>query len=195
MMSSNFSSESEQYDGTEIVTIRDDDGRCLDCYVENEVDYEGKNYVLLMPIDLTIMILTDDVLDEEEDSDIETVIVEDDDEIDAIFDDAKAVLAELNLSLKRSGFLLTASGELPPLEDDNLVSLELDEDNGQIVGEELQFLAIFYSFEQKYSIFTPTTPIMFLGERKSSGKIIIFEPENEKQQAILEELLFESDED
>lgn len=193
-MSSNFSSESEQYDGTEIVTIRDDDGRCLDCYVENEVDYEGKNYVLLMPIDLTIMILTDDVLDEEEDSDIETVIVEDDDEIDAIFDDAKAVLAELNLSLKRSGFLLTASGELPPLEDDNLVSLELDEDNGQIIGEELQFLAIFYSCEQKYNIFTPTTPIMFLGERKSSGKIIIFEPENEQQQDILEELLFESDE-
>lgn len=193
-MSSNFSSESEQYDGTEIVTIRDEDGRCLDCYVENEVDYEGKNYVLLMPIDLTIMILTDDVLDEEEDSDIETVIVEDDDEIDAIFDDAKAVLAELNLSLKRSGFLLTASGELPPLEDDNLVSLELDEENGQIIGEELQFLAIFYSCEQKYNIFTPTTPIMFLGERKSSGKIIIFEPENEQQQDILEELLFESDE-
>lgn len=195
MSSSQFSSESGQYDDTEIVTIYDEEGRSLCCYVENEIEYDGKAYVLLMPIDLAIVILTEEINDDEDEEYGETVIVEDNDELEAIFDDAKAVLGELNLYLKRTGFILTASGELPPLEENNIISLEIEEHASEIEPEELQFLASFYSLEQKYNICTPLTPILFVGERKNLGKIEVFQAEDEELGFILEELIFDEDYD
>ena len=56
-MSSQPSFESGSYDDTEIVTIYDDEGRSLDCYIENEIEYTNIIYVLLMPVDLAIIIL------------------------------------------------------------------------------------------------------------------------------------------
>lgn len=194
MSSSQFSSESGLYDDNEIVTVYDEEGRSLDCYVENEIEYDGKNYVLLMPIDLAIVILTEEVNTDDEEY-AETIMVEDSDEIEAIFDDAKAVLGELNLFLKRTGFILSASGELPPLEENNIISLEIEEHISEIEPEELQFLASFYSLEQKYNICTPLTPILFVGERKKLGKIEVFQAEEEELSWILEELLFEEYED
>ncbi|MBL1210908.1 DUF3727 domain-containing protein [Geminocystis sp. GBBB08] len=194
MSSSQFSSESGPYDDSEIVTIYDEEGRSLDCYVENEIEYDGKNYVLLMPTDLAIVILTEETNTEDEEYP-ETIMVEDSDEIEAIFDDAKAVLGELNLYLKRTGFILSASGELPPLEENNIISLEIEEHISEIEPEELQFLASFYCLEQKYNICTPLTPILFVGERKKLGKIEVFQAEEEELSWILEELLFEEYED
>lgn len=192
MSSSQFSSEGGQYDDTEIVTIYDEEGRSLSCYVENEIEYDGKAYVLLMPIDLAIVILTEETNDDDEEYG-ETVMVEDSDEIEAIFDDAKAVLGELNLYLKRTGFILSASGELPPLEENNIISLEIEEHPSEIEPEELQFLASFYSYEQKYNICTPLSPILFVGERKKSGKIEVSQSDEDEISYILEELLFDED--
>lgn len=195
MSSSRFSSESGQYDDTEIVTIFDDEGRSLDCYIENEIEYDGRIYVLLMPIDLAIVILTEEI-DSDDEQYSETIMVEESQEIDAIFDDAKAVLGELNLYLKRTGFILTASGELPPLEENNIISLEIEEHTSEIEPEELQFLASFYSQEQKYNICTPLSPILFIGEKNSFGKINIVQSQEEEEISwILEELLFEDYED
>jgi hypothetical protein len=193
MSSSQFSSESGQYDDTEIVTIYDEEGRPLDCYVENEIDYQGKTYVLLMPIDLTIVILTEETSGD--DDYVETLMVEDSLAIDALFDDAKAVLGELNLFLKRTGFILTASGELPPLEENNIIALELEEDNLEIEAEELQFLASFYYLEQKYNICTPLTPLMLVGERNSLGDVKVIHADEEDINWILEDLMFEDYDD
>jgi hypothetical protein len=190
MSSSQFSPESGQFDDTDIVTIYDDEGRSLECYIENAIEYNGKTYVLLMPLDLTIVILTEEI-DEEDSEYCETVMVEDPSEIEEIFDDAKAVLGELNLYLKRSGFTLTATGELPPLEEDNIITLELDDDNQEIDPEELQFLASFYHKKEKYNICTPLTPLLFVAERNRFGELEIITGENEDLQWILEELLFE----
>jgi len=192
MSPSQFSSESGQYEDKEIVTIYDDEGQSLECYVENEIKYQGKNYLLLMPIDFAIVILTDDIIDED-DEDTETIIVEDADEIDAIFDDARAVLGELNLYLKRTGITLTASGELPPEEENNIIRLELDEEDSDLEVEELQFLASFYSFEQKYDICTPLAPILFIGEKKPLGKVELFSPDETELQNIIGELLLPFD--
>jgi hypothetical protein len=194
MSSSQFSPESGQYDESEIITLYDEEKRPLDCYIENAIEYNRKTYLLLMPIDLTIVILTDEI--DEDDSDYsETIMLENSDEIDEIFDDAKAVLGELNLYLKRSGFTLTATGELPPLEEDNIISLELDEDNEEIEPEELQFLASFFHLEQKYNICTPLTPILFVAERKPSSKIEMLKGDDDDLQSILEELLFDEYDD
>lgn len=194
MSSSGFTSESGQYDDVEIVTIVDHEGRSLDCYIENEIEYDGRIYVLLMPVDLAIVILTEEI-DSNDGQYSETVMVEDGEEVDDIFDDAKAVLGELNLSLKRSGFILTARGELPPLEENNIISLEIEEHTSEIEPEELQFLASFYSLDQKYNICTPLSPILFIGEKVSGGKIRIMQGEDEDVNWILEELLFEDYDD
>lgn len=194
MSSSGFTPESGQYDDTEIVTIYDDEGRSLDCYVENEIEYDGKIYVLLMPVDLAIVILTEEI-DSDDGEYGETVMVEDGEEIDEIFDDAKAVLGELNLYLKRTGFILTARGELPPLEENNIISLEIEEHTSEIEPEELQFLASFYSLEQKYNICTPLSPILFIGQKVGKNKITIFQSQEEDINWILEELLFDDYED
>ena len=189
MSSSQFSSESGQYDDTEIVTVYDEEGRSLDCYVENEIEYQGKTYVLLMPIDLTIVILTEET--NGYDDYVETLMVEDNLEIEALFGDAKAVLGELNLFLKRTGFILTASGELPPLEENNIIALELEENSHEIESEELQFLASFYYLEQKYNICTPLTPLLLVGERNSFGEVNIIHADEQDINWILEELIFE----
>ncbi len=190
-MSSPPFSQSGQYDDTEIITLYDEEKRPLECYIENAIEYNHKIYLLLMPIDLAIVILTEDS-DDPESEYSETTLVEDSDEIDGIFDDAKAVLAELNLSLKRTGFTLTATGELPPLEEDNILSLDLDEDNNSdIEAEELQYLASFYHLNQKYNICTPLSPILFVAQRTNSGKINMVKGEDRHLQSILEELLFE----
>lgn len=189
MSSSQFSSESGQYDDTEIVTVYDEEGRSLDCYVENEIEYQGKTYVLLMPIDLTIVILTEET--GSYDDYVETLMVEDDHAIEALFGDAKAVLGELNLFLKRTGFILTASGELPPLEENNIIALELEENSHEIESEELQFLASFYYLKQRYNICTPLTPLLLMGERNSFGDVNIIHADEQDINWILEELMFE----
>ena len=194
-MSSQFYSESGSYDDTEIVTIYDEEGRSLDCYIENELEYTNKVYTLLMPIDLAIVILKEQNHEHQDIKDGETIIVEDTQEIQNIFSDAKAVLGELNLYLKHTGFMLTASGELPPLEEDNIISLELEENTSDIEADELQFLASFYSSQQKYNLCTPLSPILFIGERDQKGKIDIFQEDDERFALVLEELLFDDYDD
>ncbi|CCQ65612.1 hypothetical protein CWATWH0402_4304 [Crocosphaera watsonii WH 0402] len=99
------------------VTLSDEKGSTLDCYIENAVEGNDGTYLLLMPVDVPVVILSWD--GEEEDSSdgyeiSNAVLLEDPTEIEEIFADAKAVLAELDLTLKLTAFTLTLTGELPP---------------------------------------------------------------------------------
>ena len=187
MSSSEFSDESEQYD-SEIVTLFDEAGRSLDCYIENSLETEESTYLLLLPIDSPVVILAWEDEDEEES---EAVMIEDSEEIEQVFADAKAVLAELDLILKHTAFTLTMSGELPPLEEDSILTLELEEEGSQLEAEELQFLASFYHQEQKYSLYTPLAPLIFVARSNDFGKLELLSPEEQQLQVILEELLFD----
>lgn len=190
MSSSQYNSENE-LDDTEVITLTDESGRTLECYVENALETDRFTYLLLMPIDTPVVILTWD--DENEQDDYSNaVLVEDEQEIATIFPDAKAVLAELELTLKMTGYTLTVSGELPPLEDDGILTIELDSDEPEVLEpEELQFLAHFYHLEQKYSIYTPLAPLLLLATCDQFGNIELVSAEEEDIQPILEELLFE----
>ena len=70
------------------VTVTDETGLKLDCYVEHNLTVEGEEYVLLLPVDSTIEIVSwqEDGSDEEE-----AVLVEDPRQIAKIFPTAKAV--------------------------------------------------------------------------------------------------------
>jgi hypothetical protein len=202
MSSSQFQPDSDFDDAPRIV-LKDEHGRSLECYVENETQPGNILYLLLTPVNTPVLIL----LMEEDDEDEEDVsILEDSEEIDPIFADAKAVLSELNLTLYYTAYTLTVSGELPSIEDESILSLRLDsdeEDDEDFYGEdeesaaekteELQFLASFYSQDQKYSIYTPLTPMLFIATYDENGQTQLVSPEEADIQPILEELLFEED--
>ncbi len=173
----------------EIVTLTDDRQRSLECYVENSLEIEDSIYLLLMPVDSPIVIIGSEEGSEDEEIS-EAVTIEEEIEIEQIFADAKAVLAELDLTLKHTAYTLTVTGELPPLEEDKIITIEFDEDN-QKETEELQFLAGFYNGDRKYNIYTPITPLLFLARDNKIGQLTLVSPEDKMIQPILEELLFE----
>ena len=187
-MSSHFGRDKEP-SREEIVEIFDEKGRSLKCYIEHSLETDGITYLLLMPVDIPIVIISwDDDSDAEE---IEAVMLEDDREIEEIFANAKAVLAEQNLSLQHTGYSLTATGELPPIEEEQLLTLNLDDEDSDLEAEELQLLASFYYSQQKYSIYTPLTPLLFFARYNRNQELELVSPDEENFQPILEELLFE----
>ncbi|MEA5536105.1 DUF3727 domain-containing protein [Crocosphaera sp. XPORK-15E] len=194
MSSFQYNQESDPED-IDSVTLTDEDGRTLECYVENAIEGDDGTYLLLMPVDIPIVVLVWDEEDQDVEDDSEeitnAVLLEDKIEIEAIFPDAKAVLAELDLTLKLTAFTLTVVGELPPIEDDGILTLELETDGPALDSEELQFLKDFYHQDQKYSIYTPLSPLLFLAKYNLLGKVELVSPEDEEMQAILEELLFD----
>ena len=190
-MSSHFDRDKEPY-GEETVNLVDANGRNLLCYVEHSLESDGTVYLLLMPIDIPIVIIS---WEDEGEEETEAVMLEDDAEITAIFANAKAVLAERNLYLKHTAYTLTATGELPPIEEEQILSLNLDEEDEEIESEELQFLASFYHSDQKYSVYTPLTPLLFFARYDARGEIELVSPDEQGFQPILEELLFEEFDD
>lgn len=186
-----FNQENEP-DESDSITLYDEAGRPLDCYVENSLEQEDAQYLLLMPVDIPVVIIAWEE-DDDETEDAEAILLEDQEEISGIFADAKAVLAELDLSLKYTAYTLTVSGELPPIEDEDILTLEIEGNDpaGEMEEEELQFLASFYHEEERYSIYTPLAPLLFLAKAISETQIELVHPDNDELKHILEELLFE----
>jgi Protein of unknown function (DUF3727)/Protein of unknown function (DUF1292) len=156
------------------VTVTDDTGFNLNCYVEHTLNVEGEEFVLLLPVDSTIEIVSwqDDGTEEEE-----AVLVEDPKQIDRIFPTAKAVLAEQNLTIKRTAVVLTVEGELPELADEDY-SEDGDQDEEQ---EELQLLSSFYHEDQEYAIYAHLDPYFILARMGDDGKPVLLSPEELKR--------------
>ncbi|AKE63487.1 hypothetical protein N0824_00456 [Microcystis sp. 0824] len=190
-MSPQFNFQENELEEADVITLWDEQGRSLDCYIENAYETDDLTYMLLVPVDTPVMILAWDEESEEEESD--AFLIEDSEEIERVFADAKAVLAELDLLLKPTAHTLTVSGELPPLEEDNVLSLEIDSDapSSSSEPEELQFLASFFSEDQKYSIYSPLAPLLFLAVGDAEGKVELVSPDDDGMGPILEELLFD----
>ena len=190
-MSPQFNFQENELEEADVITLWDEQGRSLDCYIENAYETDDLTYMLLVPVDTPVMILAWDEESEEEESD--AFLIEDSEEIERVFADAKAVLAELDLLLKPTAHTLTVSGELPPLEEDNVLSLEIDSDapSSSSEPEELQFLASFFSEDQKYSIYSPLAPLLFLAVGDADGKVELVSPDDDGMGPILEELLFD----
>jgi hypothetical protein len=181
--------DSEDFDSAELVTLTDEVGRTLPCYIERELEIDGKNYLLLLPVDAPIEIFPWNDDDNELVAELEPV--ETDAAINEIFADAHAVLSEQNLNLKRSAFTLTAAGELPELDPDDILSIELDED-GELEPEEFQILARFYNEEQEYFICTSVDPLLLFGIADDRGNVsLLSDEEAEKLQPFLADILLD----
>jgi Protein of unknown function (DUF3727)/Protein of unknown function (DUF1292) len=182
------SPQPEDFDSAELVTLNDEFGRALPCYVEREFELDGEEYLLLLPVDAPIEIFAWSE-DDEEIAELEAI--DSDDDLNNIFADAHAVLSEQNLTLKRSAFTLSAAGELPGLDPDEVLSIELEEGE-QLEPEEYQILARFYNEEQEYAICTPVDPLLFFGKTDAKGNIsLLTEEETQRLQPHLEDLLLD----
>lgn len=149
------------------ITITDPDGRQLECYIEHVVEVDDQDYLLLLPVDSPVTIVTWVGEDEETPE-----VVESEGLLNELFLTAKAVLAEENLSLKRSAVTLTVAGELPELADEEGDELEEDEE-----GEALQWLASFFHEDTEYAVYTPLDPMFILARRGANGEPELLPPE------------------
>ncbi len=182
-----FDSELPQ-DHAPVITLIDEQGRSLDCYVERELAVAGKEYLLLLPVDHPVEIF---VWEDDEESD--AILLDDEKEIQMVFADAQAVLAEQNLTLKWTAFTLTVAGDLPPVEDEDLLTMEIEDDEFDLEPEEFQLLATFYHQDQEYSIYTPRDPMLLCARRNLHGKTELVPPD--EVQPFLENMLSEDLED
>ena len=186
MPSSKFD-QNEQYD-EETLTIVDEDGRSLPCYIEQSIEVEQMTYLLLVPIDIPVIIMS---INQDSEQELEAAMLDDDEAIVQIFDNAKAVLAEQNLYLHHTAYTLTATGELPPIEEDQILTLDNGENEDDIEEEELQSLCYFFHADQKYGIYTPLTPLLFFARYDAENHLELVSPDQENLLPILEELLSE----
>lgn len=190
MYSSASFDEFEENDNSqaESVTLTDEAGKKLECYVERSLVVEDQEYLLLLPVDAAVEIFAWQSNGDDE----EAVPVEDEATIDRIFSTAEAVLAEQNLILKRTAFALTVAGELPPVEDAELFTLEIEDETDDLEPEQLQLLSSFFYEDQEYSIYTPLDPLLFFARLNSSGIPELLSPEEfQKVQPLLAEQLFD----
>jgi Protein of unknown function (DUF3727)/Protein of unknown function (DUF1292) len=168
------------------ITLTDDKERTLECYVEHSLSVDGQEYVLLLPVDSPIEIFAWQGEGEEE----EAVLVDDDATIEQIFATAQAVLAEQNLIVKNSAYALTVAGDLPPVEESELFTLEIEDEEEELEPEQLQLLASFYDKDQEYAIYTPLDPLLFFARISKTGQPVLLSPEEFREvQPLLEEHL------
>ena len=176
-------------DPEERLFLTDEAGRSLECYVENSLEVDNITYLLLIPVDSPVIIFSWG--DENKGDFSEVVPLEGEEEIEEVFADGKAVLAELNLFLKHTAFTLTVAGEIPPLEEEEIMDLEVGADDDNVATEQLQFLASFYHEGQKYSIFASIEPLLFFAKYNIMDRLELVSPEDDNLRKILEELLVE----
>jgi len=173
----------------ESVTLTDEVGRSLTCNIEYSMNLEGQEYALLLPIDSPVEIFTW----QGDDTDEAAIPVEDEAEIDKIFDTARVVLQEQNLTLRRTAVTLTVVGELPEFPEDDMASdADADEESE---FEELMWLTSFYHEEQEYAIYTPLDPFFILARMNDDGKPELLSEEEfqrlEPMLPILEDQFFD----
>ncbi|BAZ51053.1 hypothetical protein NIES4103_36760 [Nostoc sp. NIES-4103] len=187
MFSSQFPEEENDHAQTSTITLSDDTGRTLECYIERSLSVDEQEFVLLLPVDSPIEIFAWQGEDEEE----EAILVDDDAVIEQIFSTAQAVLSEQNLILKHTAYALTVAGELPPAEESELFTLEIEDEEADLEPEQLQLLASFYFHDQEYAIYTPLDPLLFFARISKTGQPVLLSPEEFREvQPLLEEHLF-----
>ena len=137
MSSSPYRKKENGNSNEESVTLTDELGRSLTCNIEYSMNLEGQEYALLLPIDSPVEIFTW----HGDDNDEAAIPVEDETEIDKIFDTARVVLQEQNLTLRRTAVTLTVVGELPEFPEEDMAS-DVDPDE-ESEFEELMWLTSF----------------------------------------------------
>ncbi|NEO27341.1 MAG: DUF3727 domain-containing protein [Kamptonema sp. SIO4C4] len=173
------------------IQLEDELGRSLVCSVEHSFTENDHTYYLLFPLDFPVTIVAWDSPSE----DAEIRWVEESKELEQIFPDAKAVLAEQDLQLKNTAYTLTVTGDLFEPDDEDILRIEIPTESGQLELEEFQWLATFYHDETEYEIYTPLHPLLFFAKQPPTGDLqfLSFEELQQLQPRLQDLLLKELD--
>lgn len=168
----------------EQLRLYDDQGRSLDCYIEFRLNVQGETYALLRPVDYPVEIFAVVAENDEE----ETLVPLEEHEIDAVFDTARAILEEQNLTLKRTALTLTVAGELPDLDEDDILTVEVETDEDI---EEYQPLgSSFFCSTREYSVYTPLSPTLYVARLVPGQEPELLSPQDfQHLQPLLEQHL------
>ena len=171
------------------ITLTDETGKNLPCNIEATIAVDDVDYFLLQPIDNSIQIFA---WEQGEDEDDEILVDIEDEELELVFATAQAVLSEQNLKLKHTAFTLTVEGELPEFDEEEVFTVDLDDDS----FEEYQELAKFLHEDQAYSVFTALDPLMFFAKLGSTGEYeLLSQEELEMIQPYIEEHMIDDDDE
>ncbi|MEB3230766.1 MAG: DUF3727 domain-containing protein [Leptolyngbyaceae bacterium] len=170
------------------LVVKDDQGRKIVCYLERSVQIDDEEYALLLPVDNPIEVFA---WSEDDDGD-EFLVDLDDAELDHIFLTARAVLAEQELILEQTALTLTAKGDIPPADEEEIMTLDLGDDEEELESEDFQLLASFFHEDQEYAIYTPLNPLLIFVRLTAEGVPVLMEPEEfEVIRPQLEDQLFD----
>jgi Protein of unknown function (DUF3727)/Protein of unknown function (DUF1292) len=179
--------EEEMEEDLVTMTLKDEDGRSILCQVENTLKVRSKEYVLLLPVDTPIEIFAWAEDEEDADEEGEMLVDIDDEELEDVFATARAVLAEQDLILNRTALTLTASGEIPEVEEDDIIALDIEDPEGKFNMEQFQQLAAFFYEEQEYVVCTPLDPLLFFAKMSAQGEPELLSPEEFQELVELDE--------
>ena len=164
------------------VQVRDGKGRELLCFLEELIPLDGKDYVLLTPVDTPVCLFR---LREEEDPEL----VETLDATEPVLSVADVVLQEHDLTLVRSAVTLTVSGELEEPEAEDLDDEEADDDS-----ETYELLVSFLVDDQEYGLYIPLDPFFVVARMEGSEALLVEGEEFERVQPRIEAELEEREE-
>lgn len=149
----------------------------LECEILKQVIVDDETYALVMPVHQPVQILMWDASQAED-----SLMDLDPDEQAAVFDNAQAVLAELNLKLIESAYTLTVSGDLPEPNEEDIFEIASDDDD----IEEYFLLTKFYKDTNQFGIFAPLDPLIFFAAQPEDEAPYLLSPEDDM--ALLERL-------
>lgn len=147
-------SEDELEDEPPEVVVRDTEtDKTIECYVDQEINVDGKTYSLVYPCDRPVVIAYVDKEGEDE----ELVPLPDDD-LDKIFPAAYKACAAEDVELVNSAVVLTLQGDLPDEDEDE------DVDYGDVEDDQ-ELVRVFTSFTDagvEYVITEPLDPVLIV---------------------------------
>ena len=171
------------------MVVRDSEGRQLLCFLEELVPIDGVDYALLSPVDTPVSLVR---LPQDEDE-LPSEIV-DWAEREPILEVAEAVLQEHNLTLVRSAFTLTVTGDFDEPGSDEEEdgedeieegeAIEEDDDEGDLFESLLD--RPFYVGEEQYDLFAPLEPFFVVAVLQGQEARLVEGEEFERVQPLIE---------
>ncbi|MEO1002946.1 MAG: DUF3727 domain-containing protein [Cyanobacteria bacterium J06638_7] len=150
---------------TDVPTVlaSDQRGRQLLCFLEQMIPLDGRDYVLLTPVDTPVCLFRLGEGDEPE-------LIDTVEATEPVLSVADVVLQEHDLTLVRSAGTLTVNGELEEPDLDELDDLEADD------KDTYELLVSFLVNDQEYSLYIPLDPY-FVVARMDGGQAVLVEGE------------------
>ncbi len=172
---------------SEMLTLKDEMNRTLRCELLQDIPLDEKTYGLVLPEGTPVRVMA---WIDGEDDDEPTLEDLDDEEIAKVLPTARAVLAEQDLKLLDSAFVLVVIGDVPePDEDTDVYTISEDEDEEE---EDYQMVREFFVESRHYAIFSPVDPLFLFVDLTTDPPRMLSPEETKNLMPMFEDVLFEN---